>query len=110
MQYGSQAALDAQQRQWHEQRPFEPALPFVIVLMCLCLCAMQSDIVRVRDRLQQLDMGVPESALDGHAFHTYRLTSPDGSVSFVFKHNVVGRSIYAQVRNCLLARASYCMH
>jgi 4-hydroxy-tetrahydrodipicolinate reductase len=57
---------------------------------------VQSDIVKVRDRVTQLEvMGVPEDALDGHAFHTYRLTSGDGSVRFVFKHNVVGRSIYA---------------
>ena len=40
-------------------------------------------------------MGVPEEALGGHAFHTYRLASPDGTVSLVFKHNVVGRAIYA---------------
>jgi hypothetical protein len=26
----------------------------------------------------QLSFGVPESALAGHAFHTYTLTSPDG--------------------------------
>lgn len=51
----------------------------------------------MRDRVTQLEeMGVPEDALDGHAFHTYTLTSPDGSVSFVFKHNVTGRSTYAQ--------------
>ena len=25
-------------------------------------------------------LGVPEDHLDGHAFHTYRLTSPDGTV------------------------------
>jgi len=41
-------------------------------------------------------MGVPEEFLDGHAFHTYSLTSPDGSVQFSFKHNVVERGIYAE--------------
>lgn len=41
-------------------------------------------------------MHVPENALNGHAFHTYALTSPDGSVSFQFQHNVVGRQIYAE--------------
>lgn len=41
-------------------------------------------------------MGVPEDNIDGHAFHTYTLTSPDGTVQFVFKHNVVERSIYAE--------------
>lgn len=56
-----------------------------------------ADIVRVRDPAAAMDdMGVPESALAGHAFHTYRLTSPDGSVSFEFQHNVCGRTIYAE--------------
>jgi 4-hydroxy-tetrahydrodipicolinate reductase len=41
-------------------------------------------------------MDVPEHALTGHAFHTYELKSPDKTVSFVFKHNVVARGIYAE--------------
>lgn len=45
---------------------------------------------------QVRDMGVPEEHLLGHAFHTYRLTSPDGSVGFEFQHNVCGRTIYAE--------------
>ena len=58
---------------------------------------MQSDIVRVRDAPTQMDaMGVPEAALAGHAFHTYRLISPDGSVACEFQHNVCGRTIYAE--------------
>jgi len=57
----------------------------------------ESDIVKIRDRPTQLDvMAVPEDNIDGHAFHTYTLTSPDGTVQFVFKHNVVERSIYAE--------------
>merc|ERR1712216_742983 len=31
-----------------------------------------------------------------NAYHTYRLTSPDGTVAFEFQHNVNGRAIYAQ--------------
>jgi 4-hydroxy-tetrahydrodipicolinate reductase len=51
----------------------------------------------IRDREQQLQrMAVPEAALAGHAYHTYQLTSPDGSVAFEFQHNVQGRSIYAE--------------
>jgi len=58
---------------------------------------VQSQIQKIRDRIMQLEeMGVPEDALYGHAFHTYTLTSPDQSVQFVFKHNVTGRSIYAE--------------
>jgi 4-hydroxy-tetrahydrodipicolinate reductase len=41
-------------------------------------------------------MNVPEDALLGHAYHTYQLISPDGSVSFEFQHNVCGRTIYAE--------------
>ena len=56
-----------------------------------------ADIERVRDPAVAMDeMGVPESALAGHAYHTYRLASPDGSVSFEFQHNVCGRTIYAE--------------
>jgi 4-hydroxy-tetrahydrodipicolinate reductase len=64
----------------------------------MCLDSFKdSDIERVRDTSQQIDrMGVPESALSGHAFHTYTLTSPDGSVTLEFKHNVVGRVVYAE--------------
>lgn len=58
---------------------------------------LQNQIRKVRDRVTQLEvMGVPEDALDGHAYHTYTLTSPDDSVQFVFKHNVQGRSMYAE--------------
>lgn len=57
----------------------------------------ERDIQKVRDRSQQRTlMGVPDAFLDGHAFHTYRLTSPDGSVQFVFQHNVCGRRVYAE--------------
>lgn len=32
----------------------------------------------------------------GHAFHTYTLTSGDGSVNFQLQHNVAGRTVYAE--------------
>jgi len=63
------------------------------------------DIVRVREPSEQLAGGGPshsgvspvsEDALDGHAFHTYSLTSADGKVEFQFRHNVEGRSTYAE--------------
>lgn len=60
-------------------------------------CVLQNQIKKIRDRPTQLDVvGVPEQYLDGHAFHTYTLTSDDQSVQFVFKHNVVDRTIYAE--------------
>ena len=55
------------------------------------------DAVLVRDPPTQVaEMGVPEEHLLGHAFHTYKLTSPDGSEGFEFQHNVCGRSLYAE--------------
>lgn len=57
----------------------------------------QEQIRRIREPMEQMEeMHVPENALRGHAFHTYHLTSPDGSVSFEFQHNVCGRQIYAE--------------
>lgn len=57
----------------------------------------ENQIRKIRDPMTQLEvLGVPEKALTGHAFHTYTLTSPDGSVNFVLKHNVVARGIYAE--------------
>jgi 4-hydroxy-tetrahydrodipicolinate reductase len=50
----------------------------------------------IRDEARALEFGVPETALKGHAFHTYQLTSPDGSVTFQLQHNVAGRTIYAE--------------
>lgn len=54
-----------------------------------------SDIEMIRDEEKAIEFGVPEDGLNGHAFHTYTLTSPDGSVQFQLKHNVVGRTVYA---------------
>jgi len=51
---------------------------------------------KIRVPAKQKEFGVPESALDGHAWHTYTLTSDDGSVEFQFKHNVCGRRTYAE--------------
>ncbi|GJQ14089.1 hypothetical protein GpartN1_g5880.t1 [Galdieria partita] len=45
---------------------------------------------------QQQELKIPPEYLSGHAFHTYRLTSPDKSVEIAFQHNVLGRNIYAQ--------------
>ena len=45
---------------------------------------------------QRKHWGIPEAHLGGHGWHTYRLTSPDGTVVFEFQHNVNGRDIYAE--------------
>lgn len=54
------------------------------------------DIEQIRDDQESIDFGVGENALTGHAFHTYTFTSPDGSVEFQLKHNVSGRTVYAE--------------
>mmetsp|Transcript_45677 Transcript_45677/g.110672 ORF Transcript_45677/g.110672 Transcript_45677/m.110672 type:complete len:327 (-) Transcript_45677:2304-3284(-) len=54
------------------------------------------DIEMVRDDKESIEFGVPEDSLKGHAFHTYTLTSSDGSVQFQLKHNVAGRTVYAE--------------
>ena len=54
------------------------------------------DIQKIRDEKEQLNFGVAQNYLDGHAFHTYRLESEDKTAAFEFRHNVCGRSIYAE--------------
>lgn len=54
------------------------------------------DIEMIRDDVEAVEFGVPPDAMKGHAFHTYTLTSPDGSVEFQLKHNVAGRTVYAE--------------
>lgn len=47
----------------------------------------QDDIEMIREPPEQLQrMGVPEEWIPGHAFHTYRLTSPDETVALEFQH------------------------
>jgi 4-hydroxy-tetrahydrodipicolinate reductase len=54
------------------------------------------DIEMIRDDDESKDFGVKEEFMNGHAFHTYTLTSPDESVEFQLKHNVSGRTVYAE--------------
>jgi len=54
------------------------------------------DIQMLRKPDEQDKFGVPVEHRNGHAWHTYTLTSPDGSVQFQFKHNVCGRRTYAE--------------
>jgi len=62
-------------------------------------------IERVRDPAVQLVGGglshrgvspVPEAAIGGHAYHTYSMISADGKVEFQVRHNVQGRTTYAE--------------
>jgi 4-hydroxy-tetrahydrodipicolinate reductase len=54
-----------------------------------------ADIDQERDpKRQKNEWGIPEEFLTGHGWHTYTLTSEDGTVQFEFSHNVNGRDIY----------------
>ena len=57
----------------------------------------EKDIIKERrPETQKTEWGIPEKYLQGHGWHTYRLKSPDETVSFEFTHNVNGREIYAK--------------
>jgi 4-hydroxy-tetrahydrodipicolinate reductase len=56
----------------------------------------QDKIQMIRDpKVQRSELGVSEAYLTGHGWHTYTLTSDDGTVRFQFVHNVNGRDVYA---------------
>jgi 4-hydroxy-tetrahydrodipicolinate reductase len=56
----------------------------------------QDDIQMIREpEVQRSEVGVPQEYLAGHGWHTYTLTSEDGTVRFQFVHNVNGRDVYA---------------
>jgi 4-hydroxy-tetrahydrodipicolinate reductase len=63
----------------------------------LGLGVTEDDIVKERDpEIQKNVWGIPETFINGHGWHTYRLDSEDKTVRFEFTHNVNGRDIYAQ--------------
>eukprot|EP00965_Chrysotila_dentata_P018535 617377-Pleurochrysis_carterae.AAC.1 len=89
------------------------AAPSALLCHAWCiLCRSQAEpdfdesrIDRVRDPASQLAGAgpshrgvspVPADAIDGHAYHTYSLESADGKVEFQIRHNVQGRSTYAE--------------
>lgn len=55
-----------------------------------------NDVKMIRNDEESVNFGVPEDSLTGHAFHTYTLKSPDGTVEFQLQHNVAGRTVYAE--------------
>ena len=57
---------------------------------------VEEDIKMLRSDEESLAFNVPEESLNGHAFHTYTMTSGDGTVEFELKHNVCGRRVYAE--------------
>ncbi len=57
----------------------------------------EDQIQKERDpAVQQTVWGIPEAYLDGHGWHTYKLTSSDGTATFEIRHHINGRNIYAE--------------
>ncbi|MFA5994186.1 MAG: dihydrodipicolinate reductase C-terminal domain-containing protein [Parcubacteria group bacterium] len=54
------------------------------------------NIHKVRDKVDQLFMGIPKDALSGHGWHKYSLRSPDDNVMLGFEHNINGRDTYVE--------------
>ncbi len=53
------------------------------------------DIKQIRTpEIQEKEWQIPKEHLSGHGWHTYTLTSDDGSSLFEFTHNINGRDIY----------------
>lgn len=50
----------------------------------------------VREPEEQKQLGVPEEALSGHAYHWYKAVSPAGDVALEFSHCINGRRVYAE--------------
>ena len=56
----------------------------------------EDQIIKIRDpEIQKNGWNIPEQYINGHAWHTYTLTSPDKTAQFSFSHNINGRDIYA---------------
>jgi 4-hydroxy-tetrahydrodipicolinate reductase len=63
----------------------------------LGIAFVEADIHKEREPERQKTLwGIPEEFLTGHGWHTYTLTSADGTVRFEFSHNVNGREVYAR--------------
>lgn len=63
----------------------------------LGIAFVEADIHKEREPETQKNLwGIPEEFLTGHGWHTYTLTSADGTVRFEFSHNVNGREVYAR--------------
>ncbi len=57
----------------------------------------EDEICRIREpEIQQNEWQIPGEHLNGHAWHTYTLRSPDDSTLFAFTHNINGRQIYVE--------------
>lgn len=56
----------------------------------------ETEIIKIRDpKIQKNKLGIPDKYIEGHAWHTYTLNSPDKTAQFTFSHNINGRDIYS---------------
>jgi 4-hydroxy-tetrahydrodipicolinate reductase len=57
----------------------------------------EDEIIKIRDpEIQKKQLGIGQTYLSGHGWHTYTLVSEDKTVRFEFTHNINGREIYAR--------------
>lgn len=55
----------------------------------------ENQIIKIRDpEIQKKEWGIPDQYINGHAWHTYTLKTPDNAAQFRFSHNINGRDIY----------------
>ncbi|MFT4326431.1 MAG: dihydrodipicolinate reductase C-terminal domain-containing protein, partial [Candidatus Woesearchaeota archaeon] len=64
----------------------------------LGICCDEHCIVPVRNIEKQRALGVPETALEGHAWHTYSISNPSTTIEIT--HNLIGRASYVKGTIC----------
>ena len=55
----------------------------------------ESMINKIRNPIDQMKIGIPDEAIEGHGWHKYTMLSSDKTVHIEITHNVNGREIYA---------------
>ncbi len=72
------------------------AKAFVDLLRQIGFSSEEEQTIRsVRDREEQIKLGVEEAHLKGHGYHWYNLTSEEDQVDIGFRHCINGRRVYA---------------
>jgi 4-hydroxy-tetrahydrodipicolinate reductase len=72
------------------------AKAFLPFLEALGARAGDPPIVSLRDPASQQAAGISSEYANGHGWHWYQLTSPDGTVALELSHKVNGRAVYAE--------------
>jgi 4-hydroxy-tetrahydrodipicolinate reductase len=87
--------IGTESHQWWKKDPSGTMKKLIQSFNKLGAEASLFDIRSIRNKEEQLSMGVPEEFLDAHAYHDYRLVFEDAGVELRFGHDVNGREAYA---------------